>query len=687
MGNLSSIVISMLLAQSAESILLAFVLYGFYRLYNRGYLLHWARSWLALCIYLLGGGFALLMSSILEPTNPLRIAVSTISLIAGYMQIAWLIYGAWEINYQKPVSEIIVKIGYALSILLAIVFELVALKAPAISEARHFHRSGIKSLIASIAFLIASYVLFKTRKLHHGIGQLLVSIGFVIYGLQHLHYFIIILIRYSFHKYYTYIAYFGYLDFIIQLVIGLGLVIWFLEEEHKRVLKTAEQLEILSFHDSVTELPNFKFFRQKLEIALIQAKQNLEKVAILFIDLDRFKKINESLGHSVGDKLLNAIANRLKNNLSFADLVARFGGDEFCAFITGIKHKNQIIEIVEKLRQAIRMPFIIHNHELYLTITVGISVYPQDGNEIESLIKNAAAAMTNARRKGFDAYEFFDSKMEIKALEQLETESNLYHALKNNEFLLYYQPIINLSTNEIEEMEGLLRWNHPEKGILLPRDFLFAAENSGLIDSLELWALKQICFQVKQWHKLNYTNIKASVNLCARPFQMPNLIDEIRKILKEVDLEPSYLQIEITETIAMQNAENTLNVFHELKKLGVKIAIDDFGTGYSSLSYLNYFPIDTLKIDQSFVQYLDSNPTNISILTAIIALSHSLNLTVVAEGVETIEQLNILKQYKCDKVQGFLYSKPKPASELMNLNLLMTQLNDKNLFNQDSKFS
>jgi EAL domain-containing protein (putative c-di-GMP-specific phosphodiesterase class I) len=333
------------------------------------------------------------------------------------------------------------------------------------------------------------------------------------------------------------------------------------------------------------------------------------------------------------------------------------------------------------------MPFIIHNHELYLTITVGISVYPQDGNEIESLIKNAAAAMTNARRKGFDAYEFFDSKMEIKALEQLETESNLYHALKNNEFLLYYQPIINLSTNEIEEMEGLLRWNHPEKGILLPRDFLFAAENSGLIDSLELWALKQICFQVKQWHKLNYTNIKASVNLCARPFQMPNLIDEIRKILKEVDLEPSYLQIEITETIAMQNAENTLNVFHELKKLGVKIAIDDFGTGYSSLSYLNYFPIDTLKIDQSFVQYLDSNPTNISILTAIIALSHSLNLTVVAEGVETIEQLNILKQYKCDKVQGFLYSKPKPASELMNLSLLMTQLNNKNLFNQDSKFS
>lgn len=673
MSSSGSIVISMLLSQSAEAILLSLVLYGFYHIYNRGYLLHWARSWLALCIYLLGAAPAFYLSSILEPLHPIRIIISTISLIAGYLQIVWLIYGTYEINAQKPIPQFYVKLGYILAPLLAITLEFINITSKGASEIRLFHRVGIRSFFASIAFLIATYALFRARKLHMGIGHNLVTASFLVYGLQHLHYFILLLIRFLYNKSFNYAIYLGYLDFLIQLLIGLGLVIWFLEEEHRRVITTAKQIELLSFKDSVTELPNFKFFKQKLEMAIIEAKQRKGKIAIFFIDLDRFKKINESLGHSVGDKALHAIAERLQSNLSYLGLIARFGGDEFCVFIPEIDNEEQVKQLAKKFIQAMHTPFIIHGQQLHITITIGISIYPNDGNDIETLLKNAASAMNNARMYGYDCYQLFDTKMHIEAIEQLEVETNLYRAIANNEFLLYYQPIVNIETKEIEEMEGLLRWNHPEKGVLLPRDFLFTAESTGLIEPIEMWALSQICTQIKEWHNLGYTNIKASVNLCAKPFQMPNLVFEIKRVLQETNLDPAYLQLEITETIAMQNAENTLNIFHELKKLGVKIAIDDFGTGYSSLSYLHYFPIDTLKIDQSFIQYLDSNPANISILTAIISLSHSLNLTVVAEGVETIEQFNILKKHKCDKMQGFLYSMPKPAYELNNLNLLKRQ--------------
>lgn len=673
MSSPGSIVISMLLAQSAEAILLSLVLYGFYHIYSRGYLLHWARSWLALCIYLLGAAPSIYLSSILEPLHPIRIIISTISLIAGYLQIVWLIYGTYEINAQKPIPQFYVKLGYILAPLLAITLEFINITSKGVSEIRLFHRVGIRSLFASIGFLIATYALFRARKLHMGIGHNLVTASFLVYGLQHLHYFILLLIRFLYNKSFNYAIYLGYLDFLIQLLIGLGLVIWFLEEEHSRVITTAKQIELLSFKDSVTELPNFKFFKQKLEMAIIEAKQRKGKIAIFFIDLDRFKKINESLGHSVGDKALHAIAERLQSNLSYLDLIARFGGDEFCVLIPEIDNKEQVKQLAKKFIQAMHTPFIIHGQQLHITITIGISIYPDDGNDMETLLKNAAAAMNNARMYGYDCYQLFDTKMHIEAIEQLEVETNLYRAIANNEFLLYYQPIVNLETQEIEEMEGLLRWNNPEKGVLLPRDFLFTAESTGLIEPIEMWALRQICTQIKEWHNLGYTNIKASVNLCAKPFQMPNLVFEIKRVLQETNLDPAYLQLEITETIAMQNAENTLNIFHELKKLGVKIAIDDFGTGYSSLSYLHYFPIDTLKIDQSFIQYLGSNPANISILIAIISLSHSLNLTVVAEGVETIEQFNILKKHKCDKMQGFLYSMPKPAYELNNLNLLKRQ--------------
>ncbi len=687
MNQLSSIVVSMFLAQSAEAILLALVLYGFYRLYNRGYLLHWARSWSALCIYLAGAGLSFYLSTSFLATHPLRLIISTISLLAGYLQIAWLLFGTYEINSKKPIPKSLIQIGYLSSLILALILESIHITNANISEERLFHRVGVRSLIAAIAFFIAFIVLLKTRKSFSGLGNKLVMIAFLLYSIQHTHYFITSLIRFLYRKIYYYVVYFGYADFIIQLTIGLGLVIWFLEEEQKNVLKTAEKIELLSIKDSITELPNFKFFTQKLEISLIQAKQNKEIVAIFFVDLDRFKKINESLGHSTGDKLLHAISDRLRTQLSFLDLIARFGGDEFCIFSTGIKSEEQACEIAEKLIQVVRTPFIIQNNELFITATIGISIFPKDGTDTETLIKNAAAAMTNARAKGYDRYEFFNPNMHIKALEHLELETALNRAVLNNEFMLYYQPIINIHTNEIEEMEGLLRWNNPEKGILLPRDFLFVAESTGLIDQIELWALKQICYQIKKWHNIGYTNLRASVNLCAKPFHMQNLTYEIKKILQETNLDPSYLQLEITETIAMQNAENTLNVFHELKKLGVKIAIDDFGTGYSSLSYLHYFPIDTLKIDQSFIQYLDINPTNIPILLAIIALSHSLNLTIVAEGVETIEQLNILKQHKCDKIQGFLYSKPKPAHEFNNFDLSRIYIDNEFLQKNNIKLS
>jgi EAL domain-containing protein (putative c-di-GMP-specific phosphodiesterase class I) len=342
-------------------------------------------------------------------------------------------------------------------------------------------------------------------------------------------------------------------------------------------------------------------------------------------------------------------------------------GADFCIFLTQFPTIDVAMQIAKQIHQAIKKPFKIGNHELFVTCSSGISFYPDDAKNSELLLHHAAAAMNLAREGGGDINLKFVTDMSTIAEERLNIENDLMHALQHNEFLLHYQPIINMKTKQIAATESLLRWQHPQRGLLYPRDFLFSAESSGVIDILEPWILHSACKQTKIWHDMGFAHLVISTNLCARPFRHPDLVAQIHNILKQTGLPPQFLQIEITETIALSNTENTLKVLNDLKKLGIRLAIDDFGTGYSSLSYVRNFPFDTLKIDISFIRDIPKKPANTAIAKAIIEMAHSLNIEVVAEGVETEAQQQILVSQNCDKYQGFLFSPAIPADSITKL--------------------
>jgi diguanylate cyclase (GGDEF)-like protein len=461
----------------------------------------------------------------------------------------------------------------------------------------------------------------------------------------------------------TYIVYLGLFGFMLQSVMGLGMVVWLLEEERERVVKASAQIEHLAYHDPLTALPNRQRFMDRLNAAMIQARRTGQKLAVLYLDLDRFKVINDSLGHGCGDRLLCEAGARLHGAIRETDTVSRLGGDEYTLLLTGIDREEDVSEVAHKLMDAIRMPFNIANQEFYVTTSMGISLFPDDGTDAETLVKHSDIAMYRAKEHGRDNYKFYNPTMKAWSVERLELENSLRRGMLNNEFVTYYQPIINLETGEIEAVEALLRWEHPQLGLLLPSDFLHLAETLGMMDSLSHWVLSEACRTVRVWQLQGATNLRVAVNLSARPFQDPGLVIRIKNLLDETGLRPEDLELEITENVAMQDGEVSLLVLTELKHLGVRISIDDFGTGYSSLSYLRNFPIDTLKIDRSFVRDLTEDPDAAAISASVIALAHSLKIDVVAEGVETEQQRYLLRSQNCDHMQGHLFSRALSAAE------------------------
>jgi len=655
------------LAQAAESILLALVLYGFYRIYKRNYLMQWSMSWWALCVYLLGSSAAMYLMRGYLPLHPLRIMASTLSLIAGYWQIAFLIFGANEIATGKACERRTSRIILVILFFLALVIEFAYSALQEESFLRLFIRVGIKYGLAGLAFIITSIIIWRILRKRKGIGHRLVSIAFFLYGLEQLHYYIIIAMQLPGAYKLSYDQYLGFFDFFLQLIMGLGMVIWFLEEERDRVMQASSQIEYLAYHDNLTRLPNQKLLLDRLIVALAQSEHDKEKTILLYLNLDRLKVINDSLGHSIGDKILIDISERLQNAISPGSTVARMGGDDFCVLLPRVVQDEDASKMARKLQQVIRSPIKVHNQELFITTSIGISIYPRDAEDAETLLKHAATAMNNAKEHGGDNYQFFVPTMTARVKEQLSIETSLRHALTRNEFVLYFQPIINIKTNKIEATEALIRWQHPERGLIFPREFLYHAEVTGIIDIMGLWVMHTACQQTRIWQEMGFPNLSISMNLCARPFRHPELVAQVANILKQTRLHPNFLQIEITETIALHNTENTYKVLNDLKKLGVKLTIDDFGTGYSSLSYLRNFPIDVLKIDLSFVKDLTVDPVNVAISEAIINLAHSLNIEVVAEGVETNEQRTILALQNCDKFQGFLFSKAEPPAVIQKL--------------------
>ncbi len=430
--------------------------------------------------------------------------------------------------------------------------------------------------------------------------------------------------------------------------------------------RAEEQVKHLAFHDSLTGLPNRLLFSDRLRVAMVHANRYREKLAVLFLDVDRFKVINDSLGHSIGDELLRRIAERVSGCIRQEDTIARLGGDEFTVLLPGIAREDDAATIANKILEAVRLPFFIEHRELFITTSVGVTLYPADGADPETLVRNADTAMYRAKEQGRDNYQLYAPAMNSRALERLSLESRLRQALQNRELVVHYQPLIDLATGRVRGAEALLRWQHPELGVVMPGDFISLAEVSGLIVPIGQWVLRTACAQASAWQKSGYP-LSVAVNLSARQFQQADLVFQVTEALQHANLPAPSLDLEITESNAMQNAELSISTLWDLKNLGVSLSMDDFGTGYSSLNYLKRFPIDRIKIDQSFVHDVTRDPDDAAIAAAIIAMAHSLKLTAVAEGVETEAQLGFLRTQKCDEMQGYFFSPPVPADQFGEL--------------------
>ena len=432
--------------------------------------------------------------------------------------------------------------------------------------------------------------------------------------------------------------------------------------------KASEQrIHRLAYYDALTHLPNRTLFQDRLHTALQQAERQKSWVVLMFLDLDRFKPINDSLGHAAGDRMLKDMALRLLACVDEDDTVARMGGDEFTLLLqpraTRDMALNRAIHVAENILGGLVRPFVLEGREFFVTASIGIALSPQDGNELSQLMKNADTAMYHAKERGKNNFQFYQTEMNASALERLELESDLRHALEQNEFILYYQPQFSGDGKRLTGAEALLRWRHPTRGLVPPGDFIPVIEELGLVVDVGDWVLREASRQLKHWHKNKVRVPKVSVNISARQFSDGQLGTRIATILEETNLPPACLELELTESILMREVDEAMQILASLKNLGLSIAVDDFGTGYSSLNYLKQFPIDVLKIDRTFVDGLPEGEQDAQIARAIIAMAHSLNLAVIAEGVETHEQLEFLREHGCDEVQGYLFGRPMPAHQ------------------------
>lgn len=439
--------------------------------------------------------------------------------------------------------------------------------------------------------------------------------------------------------------------------------------------RAEEKIKRMAFYDTLTDLPNRVLFRDRLEQSLAEAHRARQVLAVLFVDLDRVKLINDTLGHEIGDHLLKAVADRFSACVREDDTVARLGGDEFLLLLTDMSEREDAVKIAGKILETLKPPFHIDDHELYVTASIGISLYPYDGEDPETLLKCADTAMYRAKGQGRNTFEVFTPAMKIEVLEQHALGNNLRRALDREEFSLFYQPQLSLGTGEVIGVEALVRWKHPELGLISPAQFIHWAEDTGLIVPLGEWVLRQACLQSHRWHEAGYPHLTVAVNLSARQFREANIVEMVSSILSETSLSPERLELELTESVIMDGGGPSLSAPYELKALGVRFSIDDFGTGYSSISYLKRFPASTLKMDRSFVMDLATSQSDAAIATAVVALGHGLNLTVLAEGVETEPQLSFLRSLQCDKMQGYLFSKPLSPEDFEKLLKEGRQLN------------
>ncbi len=425
-----------------------------------------------------------------------------------------------------------------------------------------------------------------------------------------------------------------------------------------------DRIKQMAFYDTLTTLPNRTLLYQRLEHAITRRRADGHQLAVLFMDLDRFKIINDSLGHSAGDVLLRHVAERLRKEVHEGDTVSRMGGDEFVVLVENFEHISAVSTLAEQLVRQVSTPYLLEEKDCHVTASIGISIYPLDGKDSQSLMKMADIAMYRAKDLGRNNYQYYSPSMNVHTLERLEFESDLRHALERDELVLHYQPKVDIVSGRITGTEALLRWNHPRRGLVAPNDFIPLAEETGLIGPIGEWVLASACARNKAWQDRGLANLTVAVNLSARQFADPKLLSKLTHIIQSSGIETSTVQLEITESMVMTHGASAVEVLEALKATGVHITIDDFGTGYSSLAYLKRLPIDSIKIDRSFIRDIPGDSGGAKITRAVIALAHSLKLQVIAEGVETEAQLAFLRSLHCDEFQGFYLYRPLPEGEI-----------------------
>ena len=606
-------------AQTLGAAVVAVLLFGFFRRYRKSYLAHWTASWVALAVYHLAEGAGVPL--VVEP--------------ARILQAAWLLLGVYELVRRRPARLQMTR--YVLAGVVLAGATMLLLAEPL--------RARIAASVIAVAYAVAGTAFLAARTRRAGIGFTVAALAFFVYAV-------------------TSMLGLASVDFLLQSIIGIGMIACLLEDEREAAELAAVEIAHVAYHDALTGLPNRPLFMDRLIVALAQVRRTSQQLAVFFLDLDRFKDINDSLGHHAGDTLLKAAAERIRRSVREGDTVARFGGDEFTLLIPRIENIEDAAKIAQKIMDALKLPFLIGDQELFVTASVGIGIFPSDGVDPETLVRNADTAMYRAKEQGRDAYQLYAPAMNATAVERLALENQMRKALTQRELRLFYQPLVDLASKRIVGLEALIRWQHPELGLLQPAQFISTAEVSGLIIPIGKWVLQTACRQIQQWQKRVDPDFTVSVNLSARQFQQLDLVSSVAEALDETGIDPQTLELEITESNAMHNTAMTMQTLRELKNLGVRISMDDFGTGYSSLNYLKNFPIDTLKLDQSFVRDVTTNRSDAAIVSAVISMAHSLDLKVVAEGVETEEQLAFLRQQRCDVIQGFLFSAPMSAEQL-----------------------
>ena len=630
-------------ASSLLSFLITAVLFVVGRTYQKSYL---AKAILAML--LIGSGSALEALSRFRPDIAAFAVAAAVAWFAGASQ---LVVGTFElVMHRPPVRR---RLLFSALFVILVVGSAIAIVA-ADAERREVAVAFLHAAAAVVFAVNASLVAFR-RKGDRFVSLTGVMLGLYVAALSH-----------------GASAVAPFLDrdatpllLIAYPVLGLALLLAVFEDEREAAALAAAQIELLAYHDSLTGLPNRSLFFDRVVLGLSQAERYEYRAAALFVDLDRFKSINDSLGHNVGDTVLRTVSNRLQETLRIGDSIARFGGDEFTIFLPRVDSPDDAVAVARKVLRALRAPVTVGAREIVVTSSVGIALYPDDATDSEALIRSADTAMYRAKERGRDQYELYSPAMSESALAKLELESRLRKALERGELELHYHPLIRMSDHSVFGVEALMRWRSPDYGYIPPHRFIEAAEVSGIIVEIGEWALTEACRQVARWQIEHKRELTVSVNLSARQFRQPDLVLKVQRALAAAQLAPSSLELEITESNVMDDAEQTLAILRGLKSIGVRIAIDDFGTGYSSLSYLQRFPVDTLKLDQSFISHADRAEEG-AIIKGIISIAHGLGMKVIAEGVENEQQLQFLRNNYCDVVQGYLFTEPLHPAEFAN---------------------